>query len=134
MPKATRTCVCCQFLRLISDKTSMQTDTASSIPPWWGGSQPGEVLATVLQCPGRAATQCSDTRRQRGSQESRRQDHGKLIRPHLESQCCTYRKHTCTLSSFAVVTFSALLFREKPYSSYVKIIWYVTCLRFLAGF
>lgn len=46
----------------------------------------------------------------------------------------TYRKHTCTLSSFAVVTFSALLFREKPYSSYVKIIWFIMCLRFLAGF
>ena len=48
-----------------------------------GGSQPGEAVATILRCPGRAATQRSNTPGQRGSQESRRQDHGKLICPHV---------------------------------------------------
>lgn len=72
-----KSCGCCQLLYPVSDKKSVQMNTSSSAHPWCG-SQPGEVLTAVLWCPGRAATQRLDNPWQRGSQASRREDHGKL--------------------------------------------------------
>lgn len=102
-----KSCGCCQLLCLVSGKKSMQMDTGSSIHPqrgvtaWGSAGNPSAVSWESCH---------PDAPRQRGSQESRRQDHGKLICLHLEISVMYLQKtylyferfHSCHLFSPSV--------------------------------